>query len=283
MKTDSVFYHLFQTLPQLLFDLIDKSSDQAAYYRFTSEEIKQAAFRIDGVFQPPDDQPTWPLFFVEVQFQLDPELYSRLFAELFLYLRQHRSLNPWHAVAIYPTRTLDPGGHPHYDLLLQSNQVTRVYLDEWARPRQTLMQRVIGVLLADPAQAVAEARTVLAQKEDGGQEATIVNLVETILVYKLPMLKREEIQAMLELTDIDLKQTRFYQDVFAEGEQEGEVKLVLRQLHRRCGEVAPTLRDRIVQLSLPQLEALGEALLDFRGLADLEHWLTTHGQEQHTK
>ncbi len=291
MKTDSVFYHLFQTLPQLLFDLIDKPSDQAVYYQFTSEEIKQAAFRIDGVFQPPDDQPTWPLFFVEVQFQLDPELYSRLFAELFLYLRQHRSVHPWHAVAIYPTRALDPGGHPHYDLLLQSDQVTRVYLDEWARPRQTLMQRLIGVLLADPSQAVAEAQTVLAQKEDGGQAAIIVNLVETILVYKLPMLTRERIQAMLELTDIDLKQTRFYQDVFAEGEQEGrqkgrqegqqegEATLVLRQLQRRCGELTPGVREQITRLNLPQLEALGEALLEFRGLADLEQWLATHGPE----
>jgi predicted transposase YdaD len=46
-------------------------------------------------------------------------------------------------------------------------------------------------------------------------------LIETILVYKLPTLSREEIQAMLELTDVDLKQTRFYQDVFTEGRLEG--------------------------------------------------------------
>jgi len=113
--------------------------------------------------------------------------------------------------------------------------------------------------------------------------AAIVNLVETILVYKLPTLSREEIQTMLELTDTDLKQTRFYQDVFTEGRQEGrqegEVTLILRLLQRRCGEVAPAMQEQIRRLPLLQLEALGEALLEFAGAADLEHWLATHGQE----
>jgi len=91
------------------------------------------------------------------------------------------------------------------------------------------MQRLIGVLLATPQQAMNEARTMLAlvgedSVVDKGLATTIVNLIETILVYKLPTLSREEIQAMLELTDVDLKQTRFYQDVFAEGYLEGHQK-----------------------------------------------------------
>jgi predicted transposase/invertase (TIGR01784 family) len=279
MKTDSLFYRLFQTLPQLLFDLIAQPADHAAHYHFASVELKQTAFRLDGVLQPPDDQPDWPLFFVEVQFQLDPDLYSRLFAEVFLYLRQYRPRHPWHTVVIYPTRAVDPGTHPHYQALLESGQVTRVYLDEWAQPRQTLMQRLIGVVLADPRQALGEAQTMLGQlrKEEAIDTAlttAIVNLIETILVYKLPTLSREEIQTMLDLTDTDLKQTRFYQDV----SQEVEQNLILRQLQRRCGTLAPAVQEQIRQLSVLQLEALGEALLEFGGAADLERWLATHGQ-----
>ena len=45
--------------------------------------------------------------------------------------------------------------------------------------------------------------------------------IETIVVYKLPQLSREEIRDMIGLKDIELKQTRFYQDVFKEGHQEG--------------------------------------------------------------
>jgi predicted transposase/invertase (TIGR01784 family) len=223
-----------------------------------------------------------------VQFQPDPELYSRLFAEVFLYLRQQRPAHPWHAVVIYPTRVVDPGAHPHYQVLLDSGQVTQVYLDEWARPRQTLSQQLIGVLLADPPQAISAARTVLTQVGDAAVvdtrlATTMVNLVETILVYKLPTLSREEIQTMLELTDTDLKQTRFYQEVFTEGRQEGRqeegVTLILRLLQRRCGELSLAVREQITRLSLPQLETLGEALLEFHGLVDLEQWLATHARE----
>jgi predicted transposase/invertase (TIGR01784 family) len=280
MKTDSLFYRLFQIVPQLFFALLDRPAEQAAHYQFTSEELKQTAFRLDGIFRPPEDQPEWPLFFVEVQFQLDPEIYSRLFAEVFLYLRQHRPVQPWQAVVIYPTRSVDPGEHRHYQALLDSGQVTRVYLEEWARPRQTLMQGVMGVILAEPHQVIAEAQAVLARKEDGSRVPDIVDLVETILAYKLPKLNREVIQKMLELTDADLKQSRFYQDVFAEGRQEEGLALVLRLLQRRCGELAPAVRERIPRLSLPQLEALGEALLEFRGVIDLEQWLATHEPEK---
>jgi predicted transposase/invertase (TIGR01784 family) len=288
MKTDSLFYRLFQTLPELLFDLLARPSAPAPFYRFASVELKQTSFRLDGVLQPPADQPDWPVFFIEVQFQADPELYARLFAEVFLYLRQQRPVHPWHAVVLYPSRTLDSGEQGHYQALLHGGQVTRIYLDEWAQPRRTLGQQLIGVVLADPVRAVSEAQAVLTHMQDApgfdtAFTTTIVNLVETILVYKLPKLSREEIQHMLNLTDIDLKQTRFYQDVFSEGIQtgipQGELLLTLRQLQRRCGELTPALRERITGLRVPRLEALGEALLEFHGRADLEQWLATEGQE----
>ena len=52
-----------------------------------------------------------------------------------------------------------------------------------------------------------------------------------------------------------------------------ERAMVLRQLNRRCGELMPAVRSRIEALSLPQLEQLGEDLLDFGGLGDLQSWL----------
>lgn len=61
-----------------------------------------------------------------------------------------------------------------------------------------------------------------------------------------------------------------------EGRQEGEQSLVLRQLNRRIGDVSPELRSQIQALSLDQLEALGEALLDFSEPTDLVNWLQNH-------
>ncbi|WP_448274214.1 Rpn family recombination-promoting nuclease/putative transposase [Nostoc sp. DSM 114160] len=51
-----------------------------------------------------------------------------------------------------------------------------------------------------------------------------MRLIETILIYKLPRLSQEEIGKMFganfELND--LRQTRFFQDVFEEGKKEGK-------------------------------------------------------------
>jgi predicted transposase YdaD len=51
--------------------------------------------------------------------------------------------------------------------------------------------------------------------------------------------------------------------------------LILRQLTRRVGILSPMLQAQVEALPLAQLEALGEALLDFSGQADLERWLAT--------
>ena len=90
---------------------------------------------------------------------------------------------------------------------------------------------------------------------------------------------------MLNLVDVDLKQTRFYQEVFAEGIQEGIqegrqegrqeecASLIFRQLQRRFGAVDTDQMARIRQLNLVQAEALAESLLDFQTPADLKAWL----------
>jgi hypothetical protein len=55
--------------------------------------------------------------------------------------------------------------------------------------------------------------------------------------------------------------------------------VVLRQLQRRCGTLAPGMTEQVARLSAPWLEILKEALLEFRELADLEQWLMTQGRE----
>ncbi|MDV2999002.1 MAG: hypothetical protein N5P05_000608 [Chroococcopsis gigantea SAG 12.99] len=59
----------------------------------------------------------------------------------------------------------------------------------------------------------------------------------------------------------------------AEGLKEGEAKLILKQLDRRIGNIPESLIGRIQNLSLEQLEELGETLLDFRDLESLITWL----------
>lgn len=107
MKTDSIFYRLFQEFPSIFFELIGDSSDQATAYEFTSREVKQLAFRLDGLFLPTINEENKPFYLVEIQFQPDPTLYYRVFAELFLYLKQYQLSHPWQVVVIYPSRQIE--------------------------------------------------------------------------------------------------------------------------------------------------------------------------------
>ncbi len=67
--------------------------------------------------------------------------------------------------------------------------------------------------------------------------------------------------------------TSWMEQGIAEGEQRGEVRLVLRLLARRVGTLPTSVEAQVQALDLPQLEALGEALLDFAQLPDLTAWL----------
>lgn len=59
-----------------------------------------------------------------------------------------------------------------------------------------------------------------------------------------------------------------------QGMQREGANLVLRLLNRRFGQVTTSVEKQIRQLSVKQLEDLGEALLDFENEADLLHWLS---------
>ncbi len=93
-----------------------------------------------------------------------------------------------------------------------------------------------------------------------------------------------------------MQESVIYQEILREGEAKGEAKgearglergearglerglqqeqaLILRQLTRKLGNIPSELPARVNSLSIEQLESLGEALLDFNAIADLENWL----------
>jgi predicted transposase/invertase (TIGR01784 family) len=78
-----------------------------------------------------------------------------------------------------------------------------------------------------------------------------------------------------------MRESVIYQDILQKGLQQGlqqgllqgEATLILRQLTKRFGEVEPQLQEQVRELSIEQLEALGEMLLDFSTVEDLVTWL----------
>ena len=59
----------------------------------------------------------------------------------------------------------------------------------------------------------------------------------------------------------------------AQGLEQGQRSLILRQLEQRIGLLSQQKRDRISTLDLEHLEAIAIALLDFREINDLDAWL----------
>jgi predicted transposase YdaD len=129
---------------------------------------------------------------------------------------------------------------------------------------------LMALTTIDEASTPKVARSMLEQsRKQESPEAirAIIEMITTILVYKFTNLSRQEAEAMLGITT--LQETRFYQ----EAKQDGERTLMLRLLTRQVEDLPEAVLTKIDDLSIEQVEALAEALLDFRAIADLETWL----------
>ena len=62
----------------------------------------------------------------------------------------------------------------------------------------------------------------------------------------------------------------------AEGKAEGERNVVLRLLRRQIGAWSEETTEALDRLSTTQVEALADALLDFRSADDLNNWLAAN-------
>ncbi len=278
MRRDSIFYKLFQQFPPLLFQLLPSIPENANGYRFDSVAVKEPKFEIDGVFLPSETNGT--VYFCEVQFQIDRQLYERTFAESFLYFYRNRTrFSNWQTVIIYPNRSTEQSNIQPYRALLNCDQVHRIYLNELGDIRTLPIWVALMVLTTvKESQAPVEARYLLQRNIDEQSSQAIIEMVTTIMVYKFEQLSQKDVENMLGIT---LQETRVYQEIKEEwlehgleqGREEATVNLVIRLLTKRFGKITEKIHSSISSLPLPVLEELSEALLDFTSLTDLQTWL----------
>jgi len=190
MKTDSLFYQLFQQFPESLFALAGQPMELAPSYRFTSEEVKATAFTMDGVFMP--QRTDLPIYFVEVQFQKDADLCSRMFTEIMLFLRDPKSRRDWRAVIIVPTRGIAPTIEVAYEIF--APRLTIVCLKELGESENVGVE-LARLITATKSKAPIQAKRLLRrteQVEAAQARGTIQEFIGTIMVYKFPIAKRGE-------------------------------------------------------------------------------------------
>ncbi|MEB3830031.1 DUF2887 domain-containing protein [Phormidium sp. CCY1219] len=276
MKTDKLCYRIFLNQPSLISELLQGIPPDCEF-DYSAPVVKEKEIRLDGLLTPVSQDVSLPLVFLEAQMQNDPEFYGRYFAGIFIYLFQYKITRPWQGLLILRSRSLDLGSEIPYQNLLSSS-VTRLYLEdllsvENLSPNLSLLKLVV----MPETEAAVMAKSILNRTQTPGEFQKYLDLVEAILVNKFDDLSIEEIRNMLDLREADVTQTRFYQEVIQigrqEGEQLGEANLIVRQISRRFGALSSEQISQVRSLSIPQLESLGEALLDFQELGEFEAWL----------
>ena len=170
---------------------------------------------------------------------------------------------------------LRPDWLPGIYFLPEAFKTVLIAINELPATPETLWLRILG-RDAIQQQAIAE---LLAFPIDDPRRSSILELLISwrITLELTQPTNDEEERLMVVLSQAYLDwQQKTKQQGREEGREEGERSLVFRLLARRVGELPEGVRSSIESLSVPQLEALAEALLDFANLSDLEQWLTEH-------
>ncbi len=140
--------------------------------------------------------PGHPHVFWEAQFQGDRDFYARWLASIFICLRQER-ITAWRGLVLFPDRSLDVGDPTPYAPLLEQGVIRRVYLDDLdhgAGESGTNMGwglSLLRLIVAPGHEIRVLAKDLLLTAEGAVSNAEwdqVVDLLETVLVYKLPEL-----------------------------------------------------------------------------------------------
>jgi predicted transposase/invertase (TIGR01784 family) len=135
--------------------------------------------------------------------------------------------------------------------------VRRIYLNELENiPQTSIGLATVQLITLSKAKAIDSTRKLIQRVREeltpDQKPQELLQLIETILVYKLPLLNRREIETMFSLDE--LKQTQYFQDVREEARQEG----------REQGRLNKALE------AVPRLLALGLSVEQVASALELE-------------
>jgi len=255
--SDKLFYWLFQHQPDRILPLLPDLPADAGGYRFSAPVLKEREYRLDGLFLPPPERPELPALILEAQMAADAGFLRRLYAETARLLQQEPGIERWRVVVLCPSRQLNFGDpSPVAEFVEQRVQ--------WIE--------LLSAAANPTAPALAQALALRARVAGSSQAAEIDDVIAAIVVARFNGRSIQELCAMGGITLDDFTQSVAYREIFGQG----EAKVTLRLLSRRCGPLSAKQESVIRSLPLERLEALTEALLDFKGMADLHTWLAAN-------
>ncbi|NEP46422.1 MAG: DUF4351 domain-containing protein [Okeania sp. SIO2H7] len=199
-----------------------------------------------------------------------------------------------HDLPVYPIallsfdspRTLQPKNYrvtfPNKRIMEFNYEVVQLNRLNW---RNFLRQRnpVAAALMAkmniakeDRPQVKLECLRLLATlKLDPARMQLISGFVDTYLRLNA----EEKVQLNSQINTLQSNEKEEVMEIVTSWMEEGELKVIMRQINRKIGEIAPGLLEKIRQLSEPKLGDLSEALLDFSNEDNLEAWLQQNTED----
>jgi predicted transposase YdaD len=254
----------------------ETEAERETTYIFRPVALKKVTHHPDGVLWPrqlPGGSKQRPVVILEVQMHPDRRFHRRLAAETFRFLQQHEEVKHLQVLVLLARRRLALGAsQPPLLRRFLERDVTWVDLQALARrPELNPMLALLTLPVRKEPDLGPCAQRILTLRPD------LIELILPILSERFQGLSPSQIMATLGISKDFWRHTRAFQDILEEGREDGRCReactLALRQLERRCGSLAAPTRARIEALSLPRLEELALALLDFRGDEDLRAWL----------
>jgi predicted transposase YdaD len=303
LPSDHWYSEVFRAMPDLVCRLLPGlvgEPEQKSNYIFRPVALKKVAHHPDGVLWPrqhPGGSDAYPVVLLEVQMHADRRFHRRLGAETFRLLQQHEEVAHLQVLVLLAHRRLALGSSQPL-LLRRFLEQDVTWVDLQALACQPGLDPMLA-LLTLPVQKEPDlgpcAQRIVALRPD------LIELIVPILSERFQGLTPSQIMATLGISKDFWRHTRAFQDILAEGRQEGvelgrkeghqegrelgleegleegrrreASALALRLLERRCGSLSAATTSRIEALSRAQLENLTLALLDFRSGEDLQIWL----------
>ena len=195
-------------------------------------------------------------------------------------MQQETGINNWRVVVLCPSRHLHFGDPAPVAEFVEQRVRWIELLAATANPTAPALVQALALLLQSEQELPTNTATLRARVAGTRAAAEIDDVIAAILVARFNGRSIQELCAMGGITLDDFTQSVAYREIFgrgeARGEAQGEAKVTLRLLSRRCGPLSAEQESLIRHLPLEQLETLAEALLDFKGMADLNAWLATN-------
>jgi predicted transposase/invertase (TIGR01784 family) len=277
MKSDRLFYEMFQAAPQIFFELLQITP--ACPYRFESVTVKSTEKRIDGLLKP--ERADESLYFLEIQGYPDSSIYWRVMREVATYFEQRPPLrnNEWQAVVLF----LDSADDPGFGTLAALADVRLVAADLLtllqAMDEESLAFNVLRPLLAESEAEVRQNVVGWAGRiaripdlNDETRERLVIVLTQ-LIEEKFKTLGYREISQMLKLTPFEETTS------FKEAMHQETLKLLLGVIEAKfvpAPETTQEINNSLKELDLKNLKVLFTEILKIETVEQLETWIDLH-------